>query len=131
MKLFKILSITLILFATACGSSENKLTGTWKVEDVDTQFDENRMTPAMVLQVVEMQKETYFRILNDSVIIIVSSDNTHEAKWEYNNSDNVVNYYFESTPNRKNKLGSLVEGKIISESNTPIGKMTITYAKEK
>lgn len=130
MKLIKIISIVMVLIATSCSGPENKLTGTWKVADVETDFDDNKVTPAMALQIVEMQNETYFRILNDSIIIIVSSDNTHEAKWSFNNETDVMSYYFESTPSRKNKLGTLVDGNIISETNAPIGKMVITYSKE-
>jgi len=114
----------------SCNSPESKLIGTWKVDDVETHFDENRMTPEMVLQVVDMQKETYFRILNDSVIIIVSSDNTHEAKWDYNDQDSTINYYFDSTPTIKNKLGKFVNGNVVSISNAAIGKMVVTYGKE-
>lgn len=131
MKLIKIISIAIVLIATSCSGPENKLTGTWKVADVETDFDDSKVTPAMALQIVEMQNETYFRILNDSIIIIVSSDNTHEAKWSFNNEDDVVSYYFESTPSRKNKLGTLIDGNIVSETNAPIGKMVITYGKEK
>lgn len=130
MKINFILFAAVILSIVSCSSPESKLIGTWKVSDVETHFDENRLTPEMVLQVVEMQKETYFRILNDSVIIIVSSDNTHEAKWSYNSEDSTINYYFDTTPAIKNKLGKFKNGNIVSESNAAIGKMLVTYGKE-
>lgn len=130
MKINFILFATVIFSIVSCSSPESKLIGTWKVNDVETHFDENRMTPEMVLQVIEMQKETYFRILNDSVIIIVSSDNTHEAKWSYDNQDSTISYYFDTTPDIKNKLGKIINGNIVSESNSAIGKMVITYGKE-
>lgn len=130
MKLFKILSIAVILFAVSCSSPENKFKGTWKVVDVDVKFDEGTMTPDMVSQVVEMQKETYFRILNDSVLVIVSPDNTYEAKWSLNEEDQVINYYFEGMETTVNELGKFADGKIISETVTPLGEMVITYGKE-
>ena len=131
MKILKVISIVIVLFAVSCSSPESKLKGTWKVEDVDAQFDEGTMTPAMVSQVVEMQKETYFRILNDSVLIIVSPDNTYEAKWVLNEENNVINYFFEGMETSINELGILVGGQIVSTTTTPIGEMVITYGKEK
>lgn len=66
-----------VIFLSSCGGSkENKLIGTWKATKVETDFDENRTTPEMIRQVVEMQKETYFKIINDSTLIIVSPGNT-------------------------------------------------------
>lgn len=130
MKTQFILYIAFLLTIVSCSNPESKLIGTWKVTDVETHFDENRMTPEMVLHVVEMQKETYFRILNDSVIIIVSSDNTHEGKWSYDKQDSMVSYYFDVSVNTKNNLGKFRDGDIISETEIPIGKMIITYGKE-
>lgn len=122
-------ALTITIFS--CNSPENKLTGTWKVADVETYFDESNMTPAMVSQVVEMQKETFFKILNDSVIIIMSNNNTHEAKWRLDEESGTISYYFDSTPAINNELGKLTDDKIVSESEVAIGKMVITYAKEK
>jgi len=130
MKINLIFLAVLLITMFSCRSPESKLTGTWKVVDVETHFDENSMTPAMISQVVEMQKETFFKILNDSVIIIMSSDNTHEAKWSFNENSSTISYYFDSTPVNKNVLGKLINGKIVSESEAPIGKMVITYGKE-
>ena len=131
MKINLIFFAALLITVFSCNSPESKLSGTWKVTNVETHFDENSMTPAMVSQVVEMQKETFFKILNDSVIIIMSSDNTHEAKWSFDEESGIISYYFETTPSTKNELGTLINGNIIAESEAPIGKMVITYAKEK
>ena len=131
MKINLIFLAVLLTTMFSCSSPESKLKGTWKVEDVDAQFDEGTMTPAMLSQVVEMQKETYFRILNDSVLIIVSPDNTYEAKWVLNEENNVINYFFEGMETSINELGILVGGQIVSTTTTPIGEMVITYGKEK
>jgi len=130
MKINFILFAALLFTLISCSSPESELIGTWKVADVDTQFDEAIMTPEMLLQVVEMQKETFFKIINDSTIIIVSSDNTHEAKWSYNNEDGTINYYFDTSPIKENELGKFQDGNIVSESETPVGKMIVTYGKE-
>jgi len=130
MKLNFILFAALLFTIVSCSSPESKLIGTWKVIDVETHFDDANMSPEMILQVVEMQKGTFFKIINDSVIIIMSSNNTHEARWSYNSNDNTVSYYFD-TPDDKNKLGIFQDGNIVSESNTPAGKMIVKYGREK
>lgn len=121
----------LIVLFSSCGNSpEAKLVGTWKAQKVDTEFDEQYTTPEMLRQVVEMQKETYFRIIDDSTLIIVSPGNTHETKWNFNSKDQTITYFFDSNPNQLNKLGTLTSGKIVSETNTPLGKITIYYEME-
>lgn len=132
MKFLKVLSLVVVLtFVYSCANNNNDLIGTWKAIDVKTEFDENSMTPAMISQVVEMQKETYFRILNDSTLIIVTSDNTYEGKWNFDEDDNTIKYFFEGMETTSNKLGELVEKNIVSKTTTPLGTIIITYGKEK
>lgn len=134
MKRLFVLSGLVLAFAfvlTSCGGSpESKLVGTWKAMKVETDFDEQYTTPEMLRQVVEMQKETYFKIIDDSTLIIVSPGNTHETKWTLDSKDNTIAYFFEDSPGLNNKLGTLNSGKIVSESTTPLGKITIYYEKE-
>ncbi len=123
----------LMMIAISCGSSpEKKLIGTWKVTDVNIDFDESKVSPEMLSQIIEMQKQTYFRIINDSVMVIISNDNTHETKWALNTEDNVITFFFEGMETKSNKLGVYVytDNNIISETNTPLGKMTTYYEKE-
>ena len=131
--IFQILAITIITFAIAsCGQSiEKKLTGTWKVADVRTDFDESQVTPQMLQQVVELQKQTYFRILNDSTMVIISNKNTYEANWTIDEENNTITYFFEGNNTRGNELGKFEEGQIVSKSKTALGSMTIYYKKEK
>lgn len=130
MKVVNFIFAAFLLVLVSCGNPKGELVGTWKVVDVQTDFDEQKMSPAMVLQVVDMQKETFFKISNDSVLIVFTKDNTHEAKWDYNDDDQSITYYFESSPTKINKLGTYVDGEIVSETNSAIGKMVVTYGKE-
>ena len=126
-----LLIVILAIFITSCGDSpEAELIGTWKAQKVDTEFDEQYTTPEMLRQVVEMQKETYFRIIDDSTLIIISPGNTHETKWNLDSDDQSISYFFDNNPNQFNKLGTFSEGKIVSETSTPLGKITIYYEKE-
>jgi len=130
--IFQILILATIIFTVAsCGQRiEKKLIGTWKVADVQTEFNENEVTPEMLRQVVEMQKQTYFRILNDSTMVIISSNNTYEANWILHEETNNISYFFEGMESQVNELGNYSDGQIINQTSTALGTMTITYEKE-
>lgn len=119
-----------LVWLVSCSSPESKLIGTWKVKDVETNFDEQSVSPEMLKQVIEMQKQTYFRIINDSTMAIITNDNTHEAKWILNPDDNTITFFFDGMETTPNKLGKFSDSGIISETNTPLGKMIIYYGKE-
>lgn len=119
-----------LLGMISCSSPESKLVGTWKVSNVETNFDEQKVSPEMLNQIIEMQKQTYFRIINDSVMIIISNDNSHETKWVFNEDDSTITFFFEGMETSPNKLGIYISPEIISETNTPLGTMTVHYEKE-
>ncbi len=126
------LLLGLILLMASCGGSpESKFVGTWKADKVETDFDEKYTTPEMLKQVVELQKETYFKIVNDSTLVIMSPGNTHETKWKLDPATNEISYFFDSDPSYLNKLGIITsDGRIKSESKTALGIITIYYEKE-
>ena len=131
MKRILVLSfVSLLLFAASCGSNPKAdLIGTWKVDKVNTDFDENKVTPEMLNQIVEMQKETFFKFVNDSSMVIVSNNNTHEALWLLDD-DGTISFFFKGKELNPTKLGKVENGQIISTSNSPLGTMTIWYVKE-
>lgn len=129
-KLTGLLTMATLLFVSCGSSPESKLIGTWKAQKVETDFDEKQTTPEMLRQVVEMQKETYFKIINDSTLIIVSPGNTHETIFTLDKDSKSIAYFFDGYPGINNVLGTLSDGKIVSESTTPLGKITIYYEKE-
>jgi len=126
---FASVSIALFLFVS-CSSPESKLIGTWKVKNVETNFDEQKVSPETLSQVIEMQKHPYFRIMNDSVMIIISNDNSHEAIWVFNDENSTLTFFFEGMETSPTKLGVFIDPEIVSETNTPLGKITIFYGKE-
>ncbi len=127
---FSLIFVAAMLFVSCSNSSESKFKGTWKAQKVETDFNETRTTPEMIAQVVEMQKQTYFRMINDSVMTIISKNNTHEAKWKYDKENKTISYYFSNMKGVPNILGIFENGKIVAESKIPIGKITIYYEKE-
>lgn len=124
--------VIIMLIIVSCGQSiEKKLIGTWKVADVRTDFDESKVTPEMLRQVVDMQKQTYFRILNDSTMVIVSNSSTYEARWTIDEESNTITYFFEGNATKGNELGKYEENKIVNDTKSALGLMTIYYEKEK
>lgn len=129
-KIILLLFASLLAISFSCSlNRESKLIGTWKVENVETDFDESKVTPEMLKQVVEMQKGTYFKILTDSTMVIISGNTEFAAKWNLG-EDNVVSYLFEGQEIKPNKLGKLDDEKIIQVSNTPLGVITTTFIME-
>lgn len=123
--------ILALIIVSSCGSNPKaKLIGSWKVSDVQTDFKEGSVTPEMIAQVVEMQKQTYFRFVNDSTMVIISNNNTHEAKWVYNEEEKTIAYFFTGMETSPNILGTFEDNLITSESETPLGVITTYYAKE-
>ena len=130
LKLPGLIFVIAIIITSCGGSPESKLIGTWKAQKVETDFDEQYTTPEMLRQVVEMQKETFFKIIDDSTLIIMSPGNTHETTWKLNPEDQSISYFFDGDSNYLNKLGTFSEDRIVSESKTPLGVITIYYEKE-
>ena len=129
-KLILIFFTSLLAITFACTSNrESKLIGTWKVENVETDFDESKVTPQMLKQVVEMQKETYFKILSDSTMVIISGTTNFDANWKLGD-DNTLTYFFSGNETKPNKLGKVDDDKIIQVTNTPLGKITLTFKQE-
>jgi len=126
--LSRLLFLSVVLFVS-CSSTENKLTGVWKVQDVKTDFNETTATPQMLQQVAEIQKQTYFKIKNDSVMVIISNNKTYEAVWTFDKSTNVINYHFKGDADT-HKLGTFIDPNIVTESKTQLGIITTIYAKE-
>ncbi|RLD90267.1 MAG: hypothetical protein DRJ09_04810 [Bacteroidetes bacterium] len=126
--LSKLLFLSVILFVS-CSSTENKLTGVWKVQNVKTDFNENQTTPQMVQQVAEIQKHTHFKIKNDSVMVIISNNKTYEAVWTFDKNTKVISYHFKGDTDT-HKLGTYVDPNIVTKSKTQLGIITTTYAKE-
>ena len=130
--IFAIGILGLMVFVSCQHTPESKFVGTWKVVEVETDFNEMRSNPAMINQIVETQKQTFFKIVNDTLLIIISSSNTYEAKWKLNPDDQNIIYTFEdwdenSTPFT---LGAIVDNQIIAESNMSAGKMVVYFEKE-
>ena len=105
--------------------------GTWKAADVKIDFDEQMSSPEMLKQVAEREKQTYLNFVNDTVLNIVTGDNTYKAFWVMDEKTGLINYRFDDAGVSMNELGHYVDKTIVASSSTPLGTITITYKKEK
>jgi len=120
----------ILLFAVSCSSTpESKLIGTWKVTDVQVDFDEQKTDPGTVNQVAEREKKTILKFTSDSTLTIIDNNNTHKALWKLA-EDGKVTFSFEGDQ-AINDLGIYEEGKITITSDTPLGEIVTVFEKSK
>lgn len=130
MKNLWIPAVLLLFFFSSCSSSESKLKGTWKVANVETHFDVKSLPANIIQHVKDEQKKISFRIVSDSVMVLMLDNNTHEAIWKMDPKSHVIKYYFSNQKELVNTLGTLKGNEIISESKTPMGKITVVFEKK-
>jgi len=129
MKKLLFMSVIAIVFLSSCSRPESKLIGDWKVTDVKTDFGKTQLPPPLEAHIVAEQKKISFRIINDSVMVLMLDNNTHEAKWKMDKQHN-ISYHFTTQPSVVNKLGKWNGNEIVSESKMPLGKLVVTYEKK-
>jgi hypothetical protein len=129
MKKILILILLSAVFLGACNSPASKLKGEWKVADVKTNFGKTKLPPELVAHIVAEQKKISFRIMNDSVMVLILDNNTHEAHWKMG-KDHEISYYFTTQPAIFHKLGKWDGTHIISDTKTPLGDLIVTYEKK-
>lgn len=127
-----VFTIFSIPFFTACNSGKGtKMIGMWTVDNVDAQFDEAKVNPQTLQQVIEMEKQTMLKFIDDSTMNIIMGENTFRTFWSIEEGTGKVFYRFEDSPTSFNELGVLIDGLIVSESTTPVGKIKVSYKKSK
>jgi PBP1b-binding outer membrane lipoprotein LpoB len=128
-KLFALIAVSLF-FLAACSSPSQHLVGTWKVSKVETNFKDTNLPKSVIAHIKNEQKKISFKIVNDSILVLMLDNNTHEARWKMNPKTKVINYYFHHQKNAMNKLGTWEGNDIVSESSTPLGKLTVVFKKQ-
>lgn len=128
--LFRIVSILALFFFVSCSSSpESKLIGTWKADVVNVDFDEQKVSPQMIQQVAEREKQTILKFTNDTSLNIIDNNTTHRTIWKLDD-DQKIWYRFENDGPTMNELGIYEDGYIRAESTTALGKIEIIYKKQ-
>lgn len=130
MKKLLVFAAVSVFFLAACSSSKHQLVGMWKVSKVETNFKNSNIPKAVVEHIKDEQKQLSFKIVNDSVMVLILDNNTHEARWKMDPKTKVIKYYFKNKENSIHKLGTWNGNDITTQSNTPLGEITITFKKE-
>lgn len=130
MKKLMALTAMAVFILTACSSPIQHLVGTWKVSKVETNFKDTNLPKSVVAHIKNEQKKISFKIVNDSILVLMLDNNTHEARWQMNPKTKVIKYYFHHQKNSMNKLGTWEGNDIVSQSKTPLGELTIVFKKQ-
>lgn len=130
MKKCLVLSVITVFFLISCSRTGHQLVGTWKVNKVELNFKDANLPQAVITHIKDEQKQLSFKIINDSLMVLILSHNTHEARWQMDPKTKVIKYYFEGRKNSVNKLGKWEGSEIVCESNTPLGTMTVIFTKQ-
>ena len=130
MKKILLASFIVILFMISCSSSKSKLIGTWKVVKVETEFGKTQLPVELIKHIEDSQKKLSFRIVSDSIMVLLLNKNPHEARWNLNDKTGIITYYFSTEKGRVNTLGKVVDNEIINETKMPLGKLKVHYQKQ-
>jgi len=114
-----IMLLSLLAFAS-CHRHEDPLIGRWTVDKVNVEFDEYQSTPEMVKQYGELEQDNVIEISADSLLTFVSQGDTLKGRCSLRGGL----LYRDSEP-----FAQFRDGKLITESATPLGKITVSYEK--
>ena len=106
----------------ACHHEGDTLVGTWTVDKVHVQFDEQRNTPELVKQVGEMERQN---------TIVISADSTLTFKGFEERSQGRLHLQSDGTMWLDSVVfGTWSNGRIVTRVDSPRGEITVTYRKE-
>lgn len=110
---------TLALLLASCAPKSNSLIGTWTVDKVNVQFDENRSTPELVKQIGEMEKQNTISISSDSLLVFTTSDNETNGRMTVDKQGVI---YCDGE-----QFGIWKDGAIVTTVSSPLGAITVKY----
>lgn len=114
--------LSLAFSLCACHPKTDSLIGTWEAEKVNVHFDEQRSTPEVVKQVGEMEKNNYFTIDKDSVLVFNSVEMEQIGRVT---TDKQGNLFLEGAP-----FGQWKNGEIVTTTTSPLGDIVVVYRKK-
>ena len=110
-----------VAFAACHRNPTDSLIGTWTVDKVNVQFDEQRSTPELVKQMGEMEKQNVILISKDSILTFKALDSSTQGRLKLN-ADGTL--FLDGT-----NFGQWKEGQIVTRTNSPIGEVVVIYKK--
>jgi hypothetical protein len=111
-----------LFLLAACTQKPDSLIGTWTVDKVNVQFDENRTTPELVKQIGEMEKENRIHISSDSILVFTTLDNETQGRMTVDQQSVI---YCDGE-----RFGLWKDGTIVTTVSSPLGEITVKYQKK-
>ena len=106
----------------ACQPEADPLFGTWTVDKVNVQFDEQHSTPELVKQIGEMERKNTFSISADSILVFKGLEETKQSRLSLHSDGTML---FDGTA-----FGTWRDGLIVTRTGSPLGEVIVTYRKE-
>ena len=115
------LAFSLLLVACRHNSTDS-LIGTWTVDKVNVQFDEQRTTPELVKQIGEMEKQNVITISKDSTLTFKGLEETSQGRLSMKGEHTLWC--------NDRAFGTWNEGRIVTRTDSPLGEILVTYRKK-
>ncbi|MBR3730370.1 MAG: hypothetical protein IKN08_05600 [Bacteroidales bacterium] len=117
-----LLFIGLTFALCACHHKADPLFGTWTVDKVNVQFDEQHSTPELVKQIGEMERQNVISITADSTLTFKGMEDSLQGRLSLKNDGTLLldNADF----------GQWKDGQIITRTGSPVGEITVSYRKK-
>lgn len=123
MKKTLLLLIGLALGLASCHKGASRsIIGTWLVDKVNVQFDEQRNTPELVKQIGEMEKQNIIVISADSLLTFKALDGETRGRLSLTPDGSM---FVDGA-----SFGQWKEGRIVTFSDSPLGKVVVSYRKK-
>ena len=119
------------IFVVSCGSTEDKLVGTWVTEGVTAKVDSSKANLASIDQSIASTKTTTFILNEDHSMALTIDGYTTDAFWTFNPDNNMISFHMEKDfLSDAIDLGKYKDGKIVYTSSVKHGTITAVYVKE-
>lgn len=136
MKKHFILSITALfiislLIISCSGSPEKNITGLWKAKAVEVNVDSTKISDEQISKGIEIQKSIGFEYFKDHTMDVITPSGSFSGTWSFSAESNEIFIRIDgSNPKDSTIMGKFVDGKIVSNNETPVGEFIVTYIKE-
>lgn len=125
------LSIIAGMFIVSCGSTEDKLLGTWVTESVSANVDSTQANLASIDQTIASTRTTRFILNEDHSMALTIDGYTTNAFWNFNADTDMITFRLEKDVlDDAIELGKYEGGKILYTSSVKHGTITAVYTRE-
>ena len=132
-RIASVISIVIIagLILASCGSTEEKLVGTWFTESVTATVDSSKANLASIDNAIASTKTTKFILNEDHSMTLTIDGYTTDAFWTYDDDNGTVSFRLEDNDiGEAINLGKVDGSKILYNSSVKHGIITAVYVKE-